>query len=72
MNDRILEITEARNVELGLGLQVTQRPRPFFLPFAIYFKNFIQLSAKHVPIFYIVSLLKFYFLWQSERKLIHK
>jgi hypothetical protein len=31
MNDRIPEITEARNIELGLGLQVTSTPRPFFI-----------------------------------------
>jgi hypothetical protein len=26
MNDRIPEITEARNIELGLGLRLTQHP----------------------------------------------
>jgi hypothetical protein len=32
MNDRIPEITEARNIELGLGLQVTQRRQTSFSP----------------------------------------
>lgn len=49
MNDRIPEITEARNIELGLGLQVSQPPETiFFSPFVIFFKKIIELSAKHV------------------------
>ena len=79
MNDRIPEITEARNIELGLGLQVTQHRQTSFSPLLSFISKFLFNYLRSMfPIFYIVSLLKFYFLWQlaiiinQKRKLIHK